>query len=72
MDFHRLQSELIRHLRQRIQSGEISERNLARVIGISQPHLHNVLKGKRVLSAAKADEILHHLGLDLRDLVDRD
>jgi hypothetical protein len=69
-NFGMLQSLLIRHLRQRIHSGEITERSLARVIGISQPHLHNVLKGKRLLSLEMADRVLSHLHLDLRSLLE--
>jgi transcriptional regulator with XRE-family HTH domain len=69
MNFQRLQSRLILHLRDRIQSGQLSERRLARLTGVSQPHMHNVLKGKRLLSIAKADQILHHLRIDLSDLM---
>jgi transcriptional regulator with XRE-family HTH domain len=69
-NFGLLQTQLLRHLRRRIHSGEITERSLARVTGISQPHLHNVLKGKRSLSFEKADRILFHLRLDLRFLID--
>jgi transcriptional regulator with XRE-family HTH domain len=72
MDFQRLQSRLIANLRERVRSGEITERSLARVTGISQPHLHNVLKGKRLLSVGKADQILRQLHLDLADLMDTD
>ena len=69
MNFERLQKLLFESLNARIRSGEISERSLARITGISQPHLHNVLKGKRLLSLDKTDQILHHLRLDLRDLL---
>ncbi len=69
IDFQGLQSLLITHLRERVRSGEITERRLARVTGISQPHLHNVLKGKRLLSVEKSDQILHQLRLNLLDLV---
>jgi transcriptional regulator with XRE-family HTH domain len=72
MDFQRLQAHLIANLQERVRSGEISERSLARVAGISQPHLHNVLKGKRSLSVAMADQILHQLHLDIKDLMDSD
>jgi predicted transcriptional regulator len=70
MNFYDLQLRLIEDLRRRVRSGEITERRLARQTGISQPHIHHVLKGKRVLSTQKADEILSHLRLDLLDLVD--
>ncbi len=72
VDFENLRNHLIRHLQDRIRSGEITERSLARVTGVSQPHLHHVLKGKRLLSIAMADQILHCLHLDLRDLMGPD
>jgi len=71
LDFHTLQSRLILLLRERVRSGEVSERSLARATGISQPHLHHVLKGTRLLSCEKADQILHQLHLDVRDLIER-
>jgi transcriptional regulator with XRE-family HTH domain len=67
--FERLQLDLIQHLRDRVHNGELTERSLARTTGISQPHLHNVLKGKRLLSIQKLDRILSYLELDLTDLI---
>ena len=72
VDFRELQLRLIRYLQGRIRDGEISERRLARVVEVSQPHLHNVLKGKHSFSIATADKILRHLKLDLLDLIDRE
>ena len=69
MYFHTLHDRLIAHLRDRVRSGNLTERGLARVTGVSQPHIHNVLKGKRLLSAGKADAILSHLHLNVLDLV---
>ncbi|HUK16835.1 MAG TPA: hypothetical protein VLW65_10495 [Bryobacteraceae bacterium] len=37
--------------------------------GISQPHVHNVLKGKKLFSVDVSDTILRELNLDLLDLV---
>ena len=62
----------VEHLRERVRSGELTERGLARLTGISQPHVHNVLKGKRLFSIEKADDIIRELGIDLLDLVDRE
>jgi predicted transcriptional regulator len=70
MTFHELQQRLLEELRQRVRSGAVTERGLARVAGISQPHLHNVLKGKRLLSMEKADEVLRHLQMDVIHLID--
>jgi transcriptional regulator with XRE-family HTH domain len=69
MTFHELQQRLIQELRQRVRSGAATERGLARLSGISQPHLHNVLKGKRLLSMDKADELLRHLQIDVLQLI---
>ena len=68
MNFQDLHERLIDHLRQSIQSGELTERGLARITGVSQPHIHNVLKGKRLLSPQLADEVLRKLRVDVRDL----
>jgi transcriptional regulator with XRE-family HTH domain len=72
MDFQELERRFIEYLRQRIRSGDLTERKLARLTGISQPHVHNVLKGKRIFSTAMADTILHVLRIDLLDLVEPD
>ena len=69
MDFQELERRFIALLQHRIRSGELTERKLARMAGISQPHVHNVLKGKRIFSLAMADSILHVLRLDLLDLI---
>ncbi|MBZ5594381.1 MAG: helix-turn-helix domain-containing protein [Acidobacteriia bacterium] len=72
MYFELLQIRLIAHVQQRVQRGELTERGLARHTGISQPHLHNMLKGARVLSPQMADLLLHHLHITLLDLLDAD
>jgi len=69
MNFLELHERLVYHLRERVRSGELTERGLARMIRISQPHVHNVLKGKRLFSVGTADEILLQLQLDLLDLM---
>jgi hypothetical protein len=69
MTFHQLHQRLLDHLRGRIQSGQTTERGLARLAGISQPHLHNALKGKRLLSTEMADEILRNLQMSVLDLL---
>jgi hypothetical protein len=70
MTFHDLHQLLLEEIRQRVRSGAATERGLARLSGISQPHLHNVLKGKRKLSLRKADVVLHHLQIDLLQLIE--
>lgn len=69
MDFQELRARLVGHLRERVSSGELTERGLARISGVSQPHMHNVLKGKRFLSVEMSDEVLRQLRIDILDLV---
>jgi len=70
MNFRDLEGRFLEHLRRRIRSGEMTERQLARLSGISQPHVHNVLKGKRAMSTELADTILHVLRLDLMEIIE--
>jgi hypothetical protein len=70
MNFRDLQDRLTANLRERVRGGEVTERGLARLTRVSQPHLHNVLKGKKLLSTDMADQVLHHLRMDILDLVD--
>ncbi len=67
-NFETLQNRLLQMLRIRVRSGQLTERSLARMCGVSQPHMHNVLKGVRALSPEFADQILHSLHLTLTDL----
>jgi hypothetical protein len=60
---------LVSDVRARVRNGELSERGLARLTGISQPHIHNVLKETRLLSTEMADQILRHLRINLVDLL---
>ena len=69
MYFQALQLRLIAAVKQRVRTGELTERQLARLTGVSQPHIHNVLKGARILSPEIADRILRHLSLSLVDLM---
>jgi transcriptional regulator with XRE-family HTH domain len=69
MYFQALQLRLIAILKGRIRSGELTERRLARMTGISQPHIHNVLKGARLLSPESADQILESLKISIFDLL---
>lgn len=70
MDFSGLQERLVAAIRERVRRGELTERRLAHRTGLSQPHIHNVLKGLRVLSTSSADHLLDELHIDLRDLCD--
>src|SRR5688500_12822843 len=72
MYFADLQASLLENLRVRVRNGQMTERGLARLIGVSQPHMHNVLKGTRFLSSELADQILQRLRISVFDLVERD
>jgi hypothetical protein len=63
------QRKLLTHVRDRIHNGDLTERGFARLIGISQPHAHNVLKGVRSLSPQIFDSILKTFKMSLLDLV---
>jgi hypothetical protein len=63
------QLRLLAYVRSQIRNGELTERGFARLIGISQPHVHNVLKGVRNLSPHIFDLALKYLHLTLLDLV---
>jgi hypothetical protein len=69
MYFELMQSRLVGNLRERVRSGAITERSLARLTGLSQSHLHNVLKGVRILSPVLADQVVARLHIGLRDLL---
>ena len=47
----------------------MSERGLARLVGFSQPHIHNVLQGKRNLQPELADALMAVLPVELDDLL---
>jgi len=67
--FRALQLRLIALVNARIKNGEFSERSLARQLGLSQPQLHNVLKGARKLQTSLADSFLAHFGISVKDLL---
>ena len=70
MFFGVLHTRLVATLQERVHGGMLTERGLARRSGISQPHIHHVLKGARTLSARSADRILAELGLNVLHLLE--
>lgn len=72
MLFADARSSLVEILRSRVRNGELTERGLARMVGVSQPHIHNVLKGARLLSPELSDQILTHLRISILDLIERE
>jgi transcriptional regulator with XRE-family HTH domain len=67
-----LQERFIALLRKRIRNGELTERSLAKRVGVSQPHMHNVLHGKRRFSLETTDDIMRVLRVDVLDLIEPD
>jgi hypothetical protein len=68
LTFRDARVKLLAHVRNEVRNGELTERGFARLVGISQPHAHNVLKGVRTLSPEIFDLILKCLHLSLLDL----
>ena len=68
MTLRQAQLKLLAYIQDRIHNGELTERGFARLIGVSQPHVHNVLKGVRKLSPDVFDVILKTFNLALLDL----
>ena len=71
VSFRDLQDRLISFVVMKIRNGEFTERRLARVLGVSQPQLHNVLKGARPLKPEFADCLLKHFEIGIVDLLSR-
>lgn len=69
MRFRHALDALINNLHRLIRNGELTERGLARRVGLSQSHIHNVLKGARILTPEVADQILAELHWELEDLL---
>ncbi len=69
MKFSDIHARLTEHIALKVSRGELSERALARRAGISQPHLHNVLKGKRCFSLETADLVMEALDMTVLDLI---
>jgi DNA-binding transcriptional regulator YdaS (Cro superfamily) len=68
LTFQDARLRLLAYVRNEVRNGELTERRFARLVGISQPHAHNVLKGARTLSPPIFDLILKYLHLSLLDL----
>ena len=69
MSFRKLQDNLVFMLRDRVRNGELTERHLSKISGISQSHIHNILKGVRELTPGVADRILPGFRMSVRDLM---
>lgn len=65
-----LQERLIQFVNGCIRNGDFSERGLARILGISQPQLHNILKGARKLRPEIADRLIAKFEMSALDLLE--
>ena len=70
ISFETLLNRLISAVNRRIKNGEYTERGLARILGVSQPQMHNVLKGARTLHADLAYRLLLKLGISVLHLLE--
>jgi hypothetical protein len=66
-----LHQRLIRRLNDEIRAGKYTERALARRAGLSQPHVHNLLKGIRSPTAESADAMLRASSAGICDLIEQ-
>jgi transcriptional regulator with XRE-family HTH domain len=72
VNFDIVKKRLIRFVSLRIRNGVCTQRQLAKLVGVSQPQLHNVLKGVRPLNGELADALLAHFEISLIDLLEPD
>jgi hypothetical protein len=70
LGFDQLLNNLLNEARLRIQNGQLTESGLARLVEISQPHMHHILMGKRGLQPKIADRLLAALSIEIAELLD--
>lgn len=68
--FDTLRARLIELVNARIHGGDVTERGLSRIMGLSQSQIHNVLKGARKLQPELADRLMGKFSLTILDLMD--
>jgi AraC-like DNA-binding protein len=69
LTFEDLLARLLGEIEKRIRNGSLTERGLARLTNMSQPHVHHILKGKRGITPKVADRFLRVMGMDASDLL---
>ena len=67
-NFLALAERLIKLLQTQVASGSLTVRSLARRTGISQPHMQNLLNGRRGITIGTADVLLEFLKIGAVDL----
>ena len=70
LGFTVLKGRLVSHITARMNNGDFTERGLARSVGVSQAHMHNILNGTRKLTGDLADRLLAYFDLSVVDLMD--
>ena len=70
LDFEVLHGRVVKHLQDIVRNGVVTERGLSRMTGLSQPHIHQVLKGTKFFSMASANQVLRSLQNDLVDFLE--
>jgi hypothetical protein len=68
VSFESLFQRLLERLRFQIAAGSLTVRRLAGQIDVSQPHMQNVVSGKRALTVEMADRLLEFLRISPFDL----
>jgi transcriptional regulator with XRE-family HTH domain len=66
--FGTLNRRLLDRVKAALRNGGLTERALAQRVGISQPQLHNVLKGVRGVTLSLADMMIEGLGSSILEL----
>ena len=69
LNFSQIRQLVIAALQRKINNGELTERGLARLSRLSQPCVHNVLKGNRLGSMSTLDRLIKAARLDLQHLL---
>jgi transcriptional regulator with XRE-family HTH domain len=72
LNFVSLRQRLINVVNRLISNGLYTERGIARLTGISQPQVHNILKGARSLTPETADLLMGKMNILLLDLISRE
>ena len=68
MTFEQLRAEALAIIRHHIDNGYFTERQLARVARVSQPQVHNVLKGARAPSMTTLDRMCAAAHVDVAEI----
>jgi len=71
MSFKGLTANSLAYIQQLVRNGDFTECGLARFLGLSQPHMHNVLNGIRPVTPEVFDLILERFGMDVLDFYPR-